>query len=225
MISLHVLVDARQVLFEAFCYATSKRVTSKFRIVRSSDSQPRAYTHIFTLGGGGGENCGCGGVWTVLFKAILIVVHWFSSDLEKYFEYQGQDYICSRPDDNGMHSCSNLPPLKFGECTFDALHNGPISFFPSPSHLSFLFSFFFTLPFTGSIQHSQRFRAYLSMDGGISSKKKQNGNTWRIFDFRCRGHLFCENCTILLFLHLYNSKNIFDYLFFQWLSFIFRGWK
>ena len=48
---------------------------------------------------------------------LLIVVHCFSSDLEKYFEYQGQDYICSRPDDNGMHSCSNLPPLKFGECT------------------------------------------------------------------------------------------------------------
>lgn len=38
-----------------------------------------------------------------------------SSDLEKYFEYQGQDYICSKPDDSGMHSCSNLPPLKIGK--------------------------------------------------------------------------------------------------------------
>lgn len=38
-----------------------------------------------------------------------------SSDLEKYFEYQGQDYICSKPDDSGMHSCSNLPLLKIGK--------------------------------------------------------------------------------------------------------------
>ncbi|XP_011497163.1 PREDICTED: voltage-dependent T-type calcium channel subunit alpha-1G [Ceratosolen solmsi marchali] len=46
-------------------------------------------------------------------------------DLEKYFEYQGQDYICSRPDDSGMHSCSNLPPLKIGnlECEHRALPN------------------------------------------------------------------------------------------------------
>lgn len=58
-------------------------------------------------------------VCTVIFHSMLIVAHWFSSDLEKYFEYQGQDYICSRPDDNGMHSCSNLPPLKFGEYNFD----------------------------------------------------------------------------------------------------------
>lgn len=39
----------------------------------------------------------------------------FCSDLGKYFELQGQDYICSRPDDNGMHSCSNLPALKIGK--------------------------------------------------------------------------------------------------------------
>ncbi|KAK9301586.1 hypothetical protein QLX08_006035 [Tetragonisca angustula] len=51
-------------------------------------------------------------------------------DLEKYFEYQGQDYICSRPDDNGMHSCSNLPPLKFGNlvCNSTALPNNNTTF-------------------------------------------------------------------------------------------------
>nr|XP_031829681.1 voltage-dependent T-type calcium channel subunit alpha-1G isoform X6 [Nomia melanderi]XP_031829682.1 voltage-dependent T-type calcium channel subunit alpha-1G isoform X6 [Nomia melanderi]XP_031829683.1 voltage-dependent T-type calcium channel subunit alpha-1G isoform X6 [Nomia melanderi] len=51
-------------------------------------------------------------------------------DLEKYFEYQGQDYICSRPDDNGMHSCSNLPPLKFGNviCNNTALPNNNATF-------------------------------------------------------------------------------------------------
>ncbi|XP_026299337.1 voltage-dependent T-type calcium channel subunit alpha-1G isoform X4 [Apis mellifera] len=51
-------------------------------------------------------------------------------DLEKYFEYQGQDYICSRPDDNGMHSCSNLPPLKLGNvvCNNTALPNNNTTF-------------------------------------------------------------------------------------------------
>ncbi|XP_058804886.1 voltage-dependent T-type calcium channel subunit alpha-1G isoform X2 [Phymastichus coffea] len=51
-------------------------------------------------------------------------------DLEKYFEYQGQDYICSRPDDNGMHSCSNLPLLKIGsvECNHTALPNNNVTF-------------------------------------------------------------------------------------------------
>ncbi|XP_017887476.1 voltage-dependent T-type calcium channel subunit alpha-1G isoform X3 [Ceratina calcarata] len=51
-------------------------------------------------------------------------------DLEKFFEYQGQDYICSRPDDNGMHSCSNLPPLKIGNVVCDrrALINNDTTF-------------------------------------------------------------------------------------------------
>ncbi|XP_076162993.1 ca[2+]-channel protein alpha[[1]] subunit T isoform X2 [Ptiloglossa arizonensis] len=54
----------------------------------------------------------------------------YPDDLEKYFEYQGQDYICSRPDDNGMHSCSNLPPLKFGNviCNNTALPNNNTTF-------------------------------------------------------------------------------------------------
>ncbi|XP_076757109.1 ca[2+]-channel protein alpha[[1]] subunit T [Xylocopa sonorina] len=54
----------------------------------------------------------------------------YPGDLQKYFEYQGQDYICSRPDDNGMHSCSNLPPLKFGNvvCNSTALPNNNATF-------------------------------------------------------------------------------------------------
>ncbi|XP_014476134.1 PREDICTED: voltage-dependent T-type calcium channel subunit alpha-1G isoform X2 [Dinoponera quadriceps] len=54
----------------------------------------------------------------------------YPDDLEKYFEYQGQDYICSRPDDSGMHSCSNLPPLKFGNlvCNSTALPNNNVTF-------------------------------------------------------------------------------------------------
>ncbi|KAG7209645.1 hypothetical protein KM043_011292 [Ampulex compressa] len=54
----------------------------------------------------------------------------YPDDLEKYFEYQGQDYICSRPDDSGMHSCSNLPPLKLGNvvCNSTALPNNNTTF-------------------------------------------------------------------------------------------------
>ncbi|XP_032672120.1 voltage-dependent T-type calcium channel subunit alpha-1G-like isoform X4 [Odontomachus brunneus] len=54
----------------------------------------------------------------------------YPDDLEKYFEYQGQDYICSRPDDSGMHSCSNLPPLKLGDlvCNSTALPNNNTTF-------------------------------------------------------------------------------------------------
>ncbi|XP_024872842.1 voltage-dependent T-type calcium channel subunit alpha-1G isoform X2 [Temnothorax curvispinosus] len=51
-------------------------------------------------------------------------------DLEKYFEYGGQDYICSRPDDSGMHLCSNLPPLKLGNvvCNSTAVPNSNVTF-------------------------------------------------------------------------------------------------
>ncbi|XP_043464929.1 voltage-dependent T-type calcium channel subunit alpha-1H isoform X1 [Leptopilina heterotoma] len=50
--------------------------------------------------------------------------------LRKYFEYQGQDYICSKPEDNGMHSCHDLPSLKFDniECNHTALVNSNITF-------------------------------------------------------------------------------------------------
>ncbi|RLU22910.1 hypothetical protein DMN91_005188 [Ooceraea biroi] len=54
----------------------------------------------------------------------------YPDNLEKYFEYQGQDYICSRPDDSGMHSCSNLPPLKLGNvvCNSTAVPNSNVTF-------------------------------------------------------------------------------------------------
>ncbi|KYN07935.1 Voltage-dependent T-type calcium channel subunit alpha-1G [Cyphomyrmex costatus] len=54
----------------------------------------------------------------------------YPDDLEKYFEYQGQDYICSRPDDSGMHSCSNLPPLKLGNlvCNSTAVPNSNVTY-------------------------------------------------------------------------------------------------
>ncbi|KAK0098542.1 hypothetical protein PV326_007002 [Microctonus aethiopoides] len=53
----------------------------------------------------------------------------YPDDLEKYFEYQGQDYICSRPDDNGMHTCDNLPPLKLGDivCNSTAVPNSNVT--------------------------------------------------------------------------------------------------
>lgn len=54
----------------------------------------------------------------------------YPDNLEKYFEYQGQDYICSRPDDSGMHSCSNLPPLKLGNlvCNSTAVPNSNVTY-------------------------------------------------------------------------------------------------
>ncbi|CAB0028578.1 unnamed protein product, partial [Trichogramma brassicae] len=59
----------------------------------------------------------------------------YPDDLEKFFEYQGQDYICSRMDDNGMHSCSNLPRLKIGniECNETALPNSNLTFLNATS--------------------------------------------------------------------------------------------
>ncbi|XP_037914604.1 voltage-dependent T-type calcium channel subunit alpha-1G isoform X4 [Hermetia illucens] len=38
-----------------------------------------------------------------------------------YYEYsKEQDYICSKPDDSGMHLCSNLPPYRVGPMLCDA---------------------------------------------------------------------------------------------------------
>ncbi|XP_033214107.1 voltage-dependent T-type calcium channel subunit alpha-1H-like [Belonocnema kinseyi] len=53
--------------------------------------------------------------------------------LEKYYENQGQDYICSRPEDSGMHSCSHLPPLKFGDtiCNHTSVTNNNMTFINS----------------------------------------------------------------------------------------------
>ena len=35
-------------------------------------------------------------------------------DLPPYYQYKDQDrdYICSQADANGMHTCSNIPPMK-----------------------------------------------------------------------------------------------------------------
>ncbi|XP_065204837.1 voltage-dependent T-type calcium channel subunit alpha-1H-like isoform X2 [Planococcus citri] len=39
----------------------------------------------------------------------------YPRDLPPYYQYKDQDrdYICSQPDANGMHTCSNIPPMKF----------------------------------------------------------------------------------------------------------------
>ncbi|XKL69251.1 hypothetical protein PGB90_007020 [Kerria lacca] len=36
-------------------------------------------------------------------------------ELPPYYHYkeQDRDYICSQPDANGMHTCSNIPPTKY----------------------------------------------------------------------------------------------------------------
>ncbi|XP_054283279.1 voltage-dependent T-type calcium channel subunit alpha-1G-like [Macrosteles quadrilineatus] len=41
----------------------------------------------------------------------------YPKPLAAYYQYQEQDrdYICSKPEDNGMHRCSDLPPYKHGE--------------------------------------------------------------------------------------------------------------
>ncbi|XP_055634559.1 voltage-dependent T-type calcium channel subunit alpha-1G isoform X4 [Toxorhynchites rutilus septentrionalis] len=37
------------------------------------------------------------------------------SDISFYYEFsKEQDYICSKPDDSGMHLCNNLPPYRIG---------------------------------------------------------------------------------------------------------------
>lgn len=47
--------------------------------------------------------------------------------LALYYQYieQDKDYICSRPDDNGMHKCDNLPHYREGDmiCNDSAVPN------------------------------------------------------------------------------------------------------
>ncbi|KAJ9586536.1 hypothetical protein L9F63_019833, partial [Diploptera punctata] len=49
--------------------------------------------------------------------------------LASYYQYieQDRDYICSKPEDNGMHQCSGLPNYKIGEmvCNESAVPNSP----------------------------------------------------------------------------------------------------
>ncbi|KAG8268301.1 low voltage-gated calcium channel activity protein [Homalodisca vitripennis] len=43
--------------------------------------------------------------------------------LAAYYSYQGDkegDYICSKPEDNGMHSCRDLPPTKHHDLVCNA---------------------------------------------------------------------------------------------------------
>lgn len=42
--------------------------------------------------------------------------------LAAYYTYQEQDrdYICSKPEDNGMHLCRDIPPYKHGELLCNA---------------------------------------------------------------------------------------------------------
>lgn len=42
------------------------------------------------------------------------------SSVSNYYEFsKEQDYICSKPEDSGMHLCSDLPPYRVGDmiCT------------------------------------------------------------------------------------------------------------
>ncbi|XP_070508041.1 voltage-dependent T-type calcium channel subunit alpha-1G isoform X8 [Chironomus tepperi] len=54
-------------------------------------------------------------------------------DISFYYEFsKEQDYICSKPEDSGMHLCSNLPPYRIGPlvCNTSAVpysHNTPSS--------------------------------------------------------------------------------------------------
>jgi hypothetical protein len=49
----------------------------------------------------------------------------FHRPLSSYYRYleQDRDYICSKPEDNGMHLCSELPPYRHNgiECNGTAL--------------------------------------------------------------------------------------------------------
>ncbi|XP_021706156.1 voltage-dependent T-type calcium channel subunit alpha-1G isoform X2 [Aedes aegypti] len=43
------------------------------------------------------------------------------SDISFYYEFsKEQDYICSKPDDSGMHLCNNLPPYRIGPLVCNA---------------------------------------------------------------------------------------------------------
>ncbi|KAK6624355.1 hypothetical protein RUM44_011214 [Polyplax serrata] len=49
----------------------------------------------------------------------------YEESLSLHYIEQDKDYICSRPDDNGMHTCNNLPHYKIGEmiCNDSAVPN------------------------------------------------------------------------------------------------------
>lgn len=61
---------------------------------------------------------------TLLYYYFFVFYTYFRSLSLHYLE-QDKDYICSRPDDNGMHTCDNLPHYKIGDmiCNDSALPN------------------------------------------------------------------------------------------------------
>lgn len=51
------------------------------------------------------------------FASLSISVFFFPTkrSISFYYEFsKEQDYICSKPEDSGMHLCSNLPPYRIG---------------------------------------------------------------------------------------------------------------
>lgn len=55
-------------------------------------------------------------VRTFVTSYFALKVYLFSSDsISYYYEFsKEQDYICSKPEDSGMHQCTNLPPFRIG---------------------------------------------------------------------------------------------------------------
>lgn len=46
-----------------------------------------------------------------------------------YYEFsKEQDYICSKPEDSGMHKCPDLPPYRHGPLTCNGKHSRSIDF-------------------------------------------------------------------------------------------------
>lgn len=49
----------------------------------------------------------------------LLVIHTYCNQIFRsisfYYEFsKDMDYICTMPEDNGMHTCSDLPPYRYG---------------------------------------------------------------------------------------------------------------
>lgn len=48
-------------------------------------------------------------------KCIELFTFLFSDSISYYYEFsKEQDFICSKPEDSGMHQCSSLPPYRIG---------------------------------------------------------------------------------------------------------------
>lgn len=72
------------------------------------------------------------------FSLLSLLCLWNSISL--YYEFsKEQDYICSKPEDSGMHKCADLPPYRHGPLTCNGKHwfsifNYVRSTLFSPSH-------------------------------------------------------------------------------------------